>query len=57
MNTILSAEACHAIERIRTLRALTQETGLQTTREQFEILLKLNNEDALAVAKATKVTR
>lgn len=30
MNTILSAEACHAIERIRTLRALTQETGLQT---------------------------
>jgi hypothetical protein len=43
------------IERIKTLRLLTQKTGLQTVEEQFKILLSLDNADALAVADALRV--
>ena len=57
MNTTMSQAACEAIERIRTLRALTIKTGLSTTREQFDVLMHFNNVDALIVAEATKVTR
>ncbi len=52
MNTTLSQAACAALQRIRTLRALTTKTGLQTTREQFDVLLKLEDKDCLAVADA-----
>ncbi len=57
MNTTMSKKACAAVERIRTLREITKTTGLTTTREQFDVLMHLNNADALIVAEATKVTR
>lgn len=55
MNSLLSETAVCALKRIRTLRALTNKTGLQTTREQFDVLLALSNEDALAVADELKM--
>jgi hypothetical protein len=54
-NTLLTTTALAAVERIKTLRLLTQKTGFQTTEEQFKILLKLDNADALAVADALRV--
>lgn len=59
MNTLLSQKAVKALKRIITLKELTRRTGLQTTREQGEVLLALNDEDALSVADAIKtaVTR
>jgi len=49
-NTTLSTAAQKAIERIRTLRTISQKTGVQTYQEQIRILLTLDNDDALAVA-------
>jgi len=49
-NTILSAAAQKAAERIRTLQTINQKTGIQTREEQVRILLALENADALAVA-------
>lgn len=49
-NTILSATAQKAVERIHTLQAISQKTGIQTREEQVRILLSLENVDALAVA-------
>lgn len=54
-NTLLTPTAIAAVERIKTLRLLTQKTGFQTTEEQFKILLCLDNADALAVADALRV--
>jgi hypothetical protein len=51
-NTLLSTTAQKATKRIRTLRALSQKTGIQTTEEQIRILLALDDEDVLTVADA-----
>lgn len=51
-NTTLSPAAQAAIERIKTLRAVTQKTGIQTINAQVDTLLALPNEDCLAVADA-----
>ncbi len=50
-NTALSSEAFDAVERIRTLRALTDKTGFATHQEQFKVLMALNNADCLTVAE------
>ena len=54
-NTVLSSSAQKAIKRIRTLRALSDKTGIITRDEQIKILLALDDEDVLAVADAIKV--
>jgi hypothetical protein len=48
-NTTLSPTAQAATERFRTLRTITQKTGIVTRDEQIKILLALSNEDVLAV--------
>jgi len=48
-NTTLSPTALAAAERLRTLRTITQKTGIVTRDEQIKILLALSNEDVLAV--------
>lgn len=57
MNTLLSDPAVKALRRIHTLKALTKKTGMITTREQGEILLALNDDDALVVADALSTER
>jgi hypothetical protein len=48
-NTLLSPTAQQAADRIRTLRTLTQKTGIITRDEQIKILFALDNTDLLAV--------
>jgi len=48
-NTLLSPAAQEATDRIRTLRTLTQKTGIITRDEQIKILFALGNTDLLAV--------
>jgi hypothetical protein len=49
-NTLLTTAAQQAVDRIKTLQAISRKTGIQTYQEQARILLDLSNEDALAVA-------
>lgn len=50
-NSILSSAAQIAVERIRTLRLITEKTGITTFEKQIETLLALdNNTDLTAVA-------
>jgi hypothetical protein len=56
-NTLLSTTAQKAVKRIRTLRALSQKTGIQTHEEQIKILLALDDDDCLAVADAVGIRR
>jgi len=56
-NTLLSSTAQKAVKRIRTLRALSQKTGIQTHEEQIKILLNLEDDDCLAVADAIGMKR
>lgn len=51
-NTTLSSPAQKAVERIRTLRAITEKTGFQTRDEQIRLLLALEDADVLAVIDA-----
>ena len=48
-NTLLSPTAQEAADRIRTLRTLTQKTGIIARDEQIKILFALTNTDLLAV--------
>ena len=56
-NILLSATAQKAAKRIRTLRELSERTGLITRDEQIKILLALDDEDCLAVADAIGIKR
>jgi len=56
-NNLLSPTAQKAAKRIRTLRTISQKTGIQTTDEQARILLALDDEDLLAVADAIGMKR
>ncbi|HKV79541.1 MAG TPA: hypothetical protein VJP02_15440 [Candidatus Sulfotelmatobacter sp.] len=56
-NTTLSPNAQKAIKRIRTLRELSDKTGLITRDEQIKILLGLEDDDCLAVADAVGIKR
>ena len=50
--TELSPAAQKALDTIRNLRKLTQETGCISTRAQHDVLRNLNSEDFAAVADA-----
>lgn len=50
-NNTLSPAVKTAYERIRTLRAITNKTALQTSQEQFKVLMELGNDDAVALAE------
>ncbi|HEX8817173.1 MAG TPA: hypothetical protein VF753_16870 [Terriglobales bacterium] len=49
-NNNLTEAARAALKRIYTLRDLTKKTGLATYQKQYEVVLSLGNEDAIAVA-------
>lgn len=48
-NSSLSDAVRESYTRIKTLRAISQKTGLKTDQEQFKVLIGLPNDDALAV--------
>lgn len=56
-NTTVSPAAQKAIKRLRTLRALSQKTGIITNDEQIKILLALDDDDCLMVADAVGIKR
>lgn len=56
-NTNLSEAARKAIQRIRVLQVLHERTGFSTQREQFDVIMALNDDDCLAVSEEVSKIR